>query len=139
MPSVHAYSVDDIKVARNIRFVVKEGVAHYPKTLLLSAEGKVGPADIGIFAVAIGLVAYPFVTFKHNRVASGTAYGFTAAESVLETHEPAIRQLESGRVEAFELGEGSGALSYSGDDLERAASFELGGRCRHGAESGQVC
>ncbi len=36
--------LDDIKVARNIRLVVKEGVVHDPKTLLLSAEGKIGPA-----------------------------------------------------------------------------------------------
>jgi imidazolonepropionase-like amidohydrolase len=33
-----------IKVARSIRFVVKEGVVHDPKALLNSAEGKIGPA-----------------------------------------------------------------------------------------------
>jgi imidazolonepropionase-like amidohydrolase len=36
--------LDDIKVARNIRLVVKNGVVHDPITLLLSAEGKIGPA-----------------------------------------------------------------------------------------------
>jgi len=36
--------LDDIKEARNIRLVVKEGVAHDPKTLPLSVEGKIGPA-----------------------------------------------------------------------------------------------
>ncbi len=41
---VRGNPLDDIKVARNIRFVVKEGVVHDPKTLLLSAEGKIGPA-----------------------------------------------------------------------------------------------
>ena len=41
---VRGNPLDDIKVARNIRFVVKEGVVHDSKTLLLSAEGKIGPA-----------------------------------------------------------------------------------------------
>ena len=41
---VRGNPLDDIKVARNIRFVVKNGVVHDPKTLLLSAEGKIGPA-----------------------------------------------------------------------------------------------
>ncbi|MBT4519908.1 MAG: amidohydrolase family protein [Halieaceae bacterium] len=36
--------LDDIKAARNIRYVVKEGVVHDPGTLLLSAKGKIGPA-----------------------------------------------------------------------------------------------
>ena len=36
--------LNDIKVVRNIRLVVKEGVIHDPKTLLLSAEGRIGPA-----------------------------------------------------------------------------------------------
>ena len=35
--------VDDIKAARNIRFVIKEGVVHDPEALLQSAEGKIGP------------------------------------------------------------------------------------------------
>ena len=35
--------VDDIKTARNIQFVIKEGVVHDPETLLQSAEGKIGP------------------------------------------------------------------------------------------------
>lgn len=40
---VRGNPLEDIKVARDIRFVVKEGVVHDPKTLLLSAEGKIGP------------------------------------------------------------------------------------------------
>ena len=36
--------LDDIKAARNIRLVVKNGVVYEPKTLLLEAEGKIGPA-----------------------------------------------------------------------------------------------
>ena len=35
--------VDDIKTARNIQFVIKEGVVHDPGALLRSAEGKIGP------------------------------------------------------------------------------------------------
>ncbi len=37
--------LDDIKAARNIRFVIKEGIVHDPKVLLRSAEGKIGPVD----------------------------------------------------------------------------------------------
>jgi imidazolonepropionase-like amidohydrolase len=40
---VRGNPLDDIKVARSIRFVIKEGVVHDPKTLLLSSEGKIGP------------------------------------------------------------------------------------------------
>jgi hypothetical protein len=40
---VRGNPLDDIKAARNVRLVVKEGVVHDPKTLLLSAEGKIGP------------------------------------------------------------------------------------------------
>ncbi len=35
--------VDDIKAARNIQFVIKDGVVHEPAALLRSAEGKIGP------------------------------------------------------------------------------------------------
>jgi imidazolonepropionase-like amidohydrolase len=35
--------LDDIKVARNVRLVIKEGVVHDPNALLRSAEGKIGP------------------------------------------------------------------------------------------------
>ncbi len=35
--------VADIKAARNIRFVIKDGVVHDPEALLQSAEGKIGP------------------------------------------------------------------------------------------------
>ncbi len=41
---VNGNPLKDIKTARSIRFVVKEGVVHDPKTLLFSAEGKIGPA-----------------------------------------------------------------------------------------------
>ena len=34
----------DIKAARNVRFVIRDGVVHDPETLLQSAEGKIGPA-----------------------------------------------------------------------------------------------
>ena len=36
--------LDDIKAARDIRLVFKEGVAYDPAELLESAEGKIGPA-----------------------------------------------------------------------------------------------
>ena len=42
---VRGNPLEDIKRARNIRFVVKEGVVHEPETLLRSAEGKIGPAS----------------------------------------------------------------------------------------------
>ena len=35
--------VDDIKAARNVRFVIKDGVVHDPEVLLRAAEGKIGP------------------------------------------------------------------------------------------------
>jgi imidazolonepropionase-like amidohydrolase len=44
---VNGNPLEDIKAARNIRFVMKEGIIHDPKELLLSAEGKIGPADPG--------------------------------------------------------------------------------------------
>jgi len=40
---VNGNPLKDIKAARSIRLVVKEGVVHDPKTLLFSAEGKIGP------------------------------------------------------------------------------------------------
>ena len=40
---VNGNPVDDIKTARNIQFVIKEGVVHEPVALLRSAEGKIGP------------------------------------------------------------------------------------------------
>jgi imidazolonepropionase-like amidohydrolase len=36
--------LDDIKAARDIRYVIKEGAVHDPELLLQSAEGKIGPA-----------------------------------------------------------------------------------------------
>jgi imidazolonepropionase-like amidohydrolase len=36
--------LDDIKTARNVKFVMKSGVIHDPATLLKSAEGRIGPA-----------------------------------------------------------------------------------------------
>ncbi len=35
--------LDDIKAARNVKIVLKDGVAYDPAELLLSAEGKIGP------------------------------------------------------------------------------------------------
>ena len=40
---VNGNPVEDIKTARNIQFVIKEGVVHDPIALLRSAEGKIGP------------------------------------------------------------------------------------------------
>jgi imidazolonepropionase-like amidohydrolase len=40
---VNGNPLEDIKTARSIQLVVKKGVAHDPKTLLFSAEGKIGP------------------------------------------------------------------------------------------------
>ena len=40
---VNGNPVDDIKAARNILFVIKDGVVHDPEALLQSAEGKIGP------------------------------------------------------------------------------------------------
>ena len=40
---VNGDPVKDIKAARNIRFVIKDGVVHDPEALLRSAEGKIGP------------------------------------------------------------------------------------------------
>jgi imidazolonepropionase-like amidohydrolase len=35
--------IEDIKAARNVRFVIKDGVKYNPAALLQSAEGKIGP------------------------------------------------------------------------------------------------
>jgi len=40
---VNGNPLDDIKAARDVRFVVRDGVVHDPKALLQSAEGKIGP------------------------------------------------------------------------------------------------
>lgn len=40
---VRGNPIEDIKTARNIRYVVKQGVVHDPDVLLRSAEGKIGP------------------------------------------------------------------------------------------------
>ena len=40
---VNGNPLDDIKAARNIRLVIKDGVVHDPEVLLRSAEGKIGP------------------------------------------------------------------------------------------------
>jgi imidazolonepropionase-like amidohydrolase len=42
---VRGNPIDDIKAARNIRLVIKEGIVHDPNVLLRSAEGKIGPVD----------------------------------------------------------------------------------------------
>jgi len=41
---VNGNPLDDIKITRDIRFVIRDGAVHDPKALLLSAEGKIGPA-----------------------------------------------------------------------------------------------
>ncbi len=41
---VNGNPLEDIKAARDVRFVIKGGVTHDPAALLLSAEGKIGPA-----------------------------------------------------------------------------------------------
>ncbi|MCP3999095.1 MAG: amidohydrolase family protein, partial [bacterium] len=41
---VRGNPLDDIKAAREIKLVIKDGVAHDPVDLLQSAEGKIGPA-----------------------------------------------------------------------------------------------
>ena len=40
---VRGNPLDDIKVARDIKLVVKEGAVYDPAKLLQSAEGKIGP------------------------------------------------------------------------------------------------
>lgn len=40
---VRGNPLEDIKAARDIRFVIKQGVVHDPQSLLRSAEGKIGP------------------------------------------------------------------------------------------------
>jgi len=40
---VNGNPLDDIKAARNIQFVIRDGVIHDPAALLQSAEGKIGP------------------------------------------------------------------------------------------------
>jgi imidazolonepropionase-like amidohydrolase len=41
---VRGNPLDDIKDARNVRLVIKDGEVHDPESLLRSAEGKIGPA-----------------------------------------------------------------------------------------------
>ena len=41
---VRGNPLDDIKAARDIKFVVRDGIAYDPAELLQSAEGKIGPA-----------------------------------------------------------------------------------------------
>ena len=40
---VRGNPLDDIKIARDIRFVIRDGIAYDPAELLESAEGKIGP------------------------------------------------------------------------------------------------
>ncbi len=42
---VRGNPLDDIKVARDVKFVIKDGIAFDSAELLQSAEGKIGPAD----------------------------------------------------------------------------------------------
>ena len=41
---VRGNPLDDIKVARDISLVIRDGIAYDPAELLQSAEGKIGPA-----------------------------------------------------------------------------------------------
>ena len=41
---VRGNPLDDIKAARDIKFVIRDGAIHHPVELLQSAEGKIGPA-----------------------------------------------------------------------------------------------
>ncbi len=41
---VRGNPLDDIKAARDIRLVIRDGIAYDPAELLQSAEGKIGPA-----------------------------------------------------------------------------------------------
>ena len=47
---VNGNPLDDIKAARNIRFVIKNGTVHDPEVLLQSAEGKIGPIGLDDYA-----------------------------------------------------------------------------------------
>ena len=40
---VRGNPLEDIKTARDIKLVIKDGVAYDPESLLQSAEGKIGP------------------------------------------------------------------------------------------------
>jgi hypothetical protein len=40
---VRGNPIDDIKAARNVRLVIKDGIVHDPEGLLLSAKGMIGP------------------------------------------------------------------------------------------------
>jgi imidazolonepropionase-like amidohydrolase len=42
---VRGNPLEDIRTARNIRFVIKEGTVYRPEALLRSAEGKIGPSS----------------------------------------------------------------------------------------------
>ena len=50
MVVVKGNPLEDIKIARDIRFVLKEGIIYEPDKLLQSAEGKIGPKDADDYA-----------------------------------------------------------------------------------------
>ena len=74
--------------------------------------------------VVVAAIAYPFVTFKDRRISTGEAYGFVVGETASQTYDRAMDQIRSGEVEAFELGKGSGAVVYDGNDTDSALSYE---------------
>jgi hypothetical protein len=79
----------------------------------------------GITLLIVGAIAaYPFVTYKDHRVSTGSAYGFVVGETATQTYERAMPQLQSGRFVAFELGQGSAAEAYLGNDQTAALSFD---------------
>ena len=47
---VRGNPLDDIKAARDIRFVFRDGIVYDPAELLQSAEGKIGPAGPNVHA-----------------------------------------------------------------------------------------
>jgi hypothetical protein len=71
----------------------------------------------------VGMVSYPFVTFKDHRISTGEAYGFVVGETAVQTYDRAIDQIRAEEIEAFELGQGSSAVLYDGNDPSRALSF----------------
>ena len=74
--------------------------------------------------LVVAVVSYPFITFKDHRVSTGEAYGFVVGETAAQTYDRAINQIRSGKVEVFELGEGSGAIEYDDNNPAQALSYD---------------
>ena len=79
---------------------------------------------VAALALVVTVVSYPFITFKDHRISNGEAYGFVVGETASQTYDRAIEQIRSGKFEAFELGEGSGAVIYDGSDPALALSYD---------------